>query len=208
MKLIRRVLANIVALIFLANATSAQINAPNIENMLSSDAAIKFNHPSLIKKFYQLCHQQLFWFAPGNPSRPLRLALKNIIDSSANVGLDKNKYHFYELSKGTHDFLQPVDSLTLSKADIVFTDAAIAYCKDAYQGAGISSLISSDEISPKQAEDDDSYILNKLCQVKSDTAFLQLIDSLEPRNIEYQLLKEALSEQLQKQSIDTMKQLA
>ena len=106
-------------------------------------------HPLLTAKFYQLNNHQLFWFTPRIQSLDLRLALKNCIDSAVNTGLAVNKYHYNEIIGAIKNNYTENDSLEAMVADKVFTDAAIALCKDIYQGDNISSWINYDEVSSK-----------------------------------------------------------
>ena len=47
------------------------------------------------------------------------------------------------------------------KTDRIFTDAAIAYCKDMYQGNDIDRWMLSDEISPKNEDQDNQFLLTR-----------------------------------------------
>jgi len=188
------------------NTVSAQNKAVEEKNIESK--AIKLNDTSLIKKFYQISHQRLFWFAQNNSSQQLRAVFKDIIDSAANIGLNKANYHYEEIEKYADDFLISSDSDSLLKTDMIFTDAAITFSKDVFHGAGISSWVNSDAISPKYAEENDRYILNKLSQANSDSLLEQFISSLEPKELGYQILKQKLKEQIQNHSDDTIRQLS
>ena len=165
-------------------------------------------HPLLTAKFYQLNSHQLFWFTPHIQSLDLRLALKNCIDSAVNAGLSVNKYHYKEIIAVIKNNYTEKDSLEAMVTDKVFTDAAIALCKDFYQGENISSWINYDEVSSKYSNADNEYLLDRLITVQSADSLLQLLASLEPLEKEYILLKKELREQLYKKTPLQVKQLA
>ncbi len=168
----------------------------------------RFIHAALINRFYQLSGPRLFWFSGNEMSGRMRCVLKNAIDSAEYAGLDKNRYHYPELEAGTNSTILRVDSLHLKLLDRMFTDAAIAWCKDIYQGAGISRLVSYDGISGKYAESDNQYLLNGLVASKSDTQLVQFLQSLEPGLPEYRAVKAALKLQLEKKKGAVARQLA
>jgi len=145
-------------------------------------------HPSLVDKFYHTRSQSLFWFLPGEGARMLRQQLMDCIDSAAWQGLDSNRYHLALLRTG--------DSLKLMEWDRIYTDAAIAFCKDLYQGAGVNDLVSYDGISPVYAAADDEFVLKGLADIGNVARLKTWIDSLEPSTPEYKLLRTALRETL------------
>ncbi|MBP6022625.1 MAG: L,D-transpeptidase family protein [Ferruginibacter sp.] len=92
--------------------------------------------------------------------------------------------------------------------DKVFTDAAIAICKDIYQGGNIGSLISYDEVSSKYSNVDDEYLLSRLITVQSGDSFLQLMALLEPKEKEYILMKNELKDHFNEKTRFQIQQLA
>ena len=207
MKPILSQLVNFLAIIFLMSPVYAEHTTGKTTRRANNRTPVTLNYPSLVSSFYRISNQQLFWFSSGRQSQQLRTMLRNCIDSSENIGLNKSRYHDIDLIKD-NELARSYDSSGLLQADMIFTDAAITFCKDVYQGAGISSWISSDDISPKFSEVDDKYILHKLCEAKSDTALEQIIHSLEPMDSEYVRLKQTLKEQIEKHSDDSIKQLS
>jgi Uncharacterized protein conserved in bacteria len=149
-------------------------------------------HPSLVNKLYRLTGNKLRWFAGEGQSQLLRKELKSRIDNSEYVGLLKNKYHSYELNENIDKIFLLQDSLIALQIDRIFTDAAIAYCKDLYQGSGIAKWMGYDEISKKYEEADNSFLLNKLASVTSGNDLATFINSLEPKTKEYLVLKNKL----------------
>ena len=126
-----------------------------------------FIHPLLVNKLYQTTGGKLIWFLPGEQSHLLRQVFKNKIDSSINIGLQKNKYHINELNQNADKNFPLEDSLTAMQMDRIFTDAAIAYCKDVYQGNDIDHWVSYDELSKKYQDADNNYLLNNLAAIRS-----------------------------------------
>ena len=146
-------------------------------------------HPSLVNKLYQLNENKLIWFLPGEQSGFLREILKNKIDSSENIGLQKNKYHFNELNRNVGKNFPPEDTAAAMQMDRIFTDAAIAYCKDVYQGEDVDSWITYDELSKKYEDADNNYLLKNLLVIRTSDNLPDFLGSLEPNDKEYLLLK-------------------
>jgi L,D-transpeptidase YcbB len=164
-------------------------------------------HPLLTAKFYQLNNHQLFWFTPRVQSLALRLALKNWIDSAVNMGLTVNKYHYNKIIEAIENNYTENDSLEAMVADKVFTDAAIALCKDIYQGENISSWINYDEVSSKYSNADNEYLLSHLIRVQSADSLFQFMASLEPLEKEYILLRNELKNKIYTKTTPEIKQL-
>ena len=167
-------------------------------------AAQTLMHPSLVNRLYKLSGNKLFWFVPGEQSHTLRLALKAKVDSSINMGLKKYKYHYNELTRNIDKNFTAEDSVNARKLDKLFSDAAIAYCKDVYQGTDIDSWIKYDEFSRKYEDADNVYLLNNLVAVKSANDLLHFLNSLEPGEKEYLLLKNELQNRLNLTSLQRL----
>ncbi len=143
--------------------------------------SVKLHYPELVNKFNDLSVKA------GNrisADKEIRMAFIAVLDSCANLGLDKNKYHYAQIS--TYEDQQE------QQAEDLFTDAIIAYTKDVYQGADIQNWLSNDEISPKYNNTDNDFLLNKLATIQSAKTFSDLMNSLEPHEQEYQALKAEL----------------
>ncbi|MES1159575.1 MAG: hypothetical protein ABUM51_02370, partial [Bacteroidota bacterium] len=110
------------------------------------------SYPALVDQFYRDRHQSLFWFAPGGEPAALRRQLRTAIDSAAWQGLDSGRYHPKEVRDGLGGISGLADSMEQMRWDRIYTDAAITYCKDLYQGSGIYSMISYDGVSPLYEE--------------------------------------------------------
>ena len=193
---IRNIKGKLLSVIFICSFLIKEVAGAEsnlvIQNNINDDLSVNLIHPSLVNKLYRYTGNKLIWFLPGENSPLLRQALKNKIDSSANTGLQKNKYHIYELNENINKVFRGEDSLNTMQADWIFTDAAIAYCKDVLQGAGIDHWIRYDELSPKYEDEDNSYLLNNLAMVRSGNDLIHFLNSLEPIDKEYLVLKNEL----------------
>src|SRR6185312_15124797 len=116
------------------------------------------HYPRLVEKFYTSSDNQLFWFSVNNNSLFLRRLLKERIDSSVYLGLKKENYHIEDIIKYAEYSFTYSDSMEAMKVDYIFTDAAIAYCKDVYQGNDIGHWMMFDEISAKNEEQDNQFL--------------------------------------------------
>lgn len=165
----------------------------------------KLFHPSLVNTFYSLNSYKLFWMGQESVNTTLRRQLVNSIDSAYRFGLADRQYHKEEL------LLQLIsktgDSLMLMKADRIYTDAAIALCKDVYQGYRMRPWVGYDQLSAQYESKDNEHLLNLLLRVSTAMDFELLVASLEPKHREYILLKSELSNQLEKGHKDTVAML-
>lgn len=157
-----------------------------------TNSGIKLIYPKLVNNFYELRDNQLFWFLPNENSHSLRQLLKAKLDISENLGLKKEKYHINDINKYIEtDFIKQ-DSVPALITDRILTDAAIAYCKDVYQGNDIYQWMLYDEISAKNEEQDNQFLLKELLNVKTQEDLLIFLNSLEPDNPEYLTIKKEL----------------
>lgn len=159
-------------------------------------------YPSLVARFYRLQNDQLFWFGNDTGCLLLRETLVKNIDSCTRLGLEPSRYHQRKIS-----LLLTVKFIDSTAADKVFTDAAIAFCKDVYEGKS-SSRVSYDEVSKKYADTCNEMLLNRLGAVKNGSELSGLFQSLEPSCKEYLLLKEEYIKQLYAKAPVPVKQLA
>ena len=148
------------------------------------------------------------WFAPGDQSALLRRSLKDKIDSSAFVGLNKNTYHVEEINENLEATFSLKDSLAAAGMDRIFSDAAIAYCKDLYEGSGIDKWMLYDELSGKNEKSDNNYLVSNIARIANTVDFLNLLYTNEPRDQEYELLKNKLLNGSDSLSSSKRKQIA
>ncbi len=167
----------------------------------------RLEHPDLVDRFYQQRNQALYWFLPGEGPAALRQELLSCLDSADWQGLDSNRYNPQWLREGIR-LHNDLDSQQLWQWDRIFTDAAILYGKDLYQGAGIDRMISYDGISPTYAKRDDQSILKQMMVINTAANFREWTDGLEPNSPEYALLKTVLGESLRKKDSSRSSQLS
>jgi murein L,D-transpeptidase YcbB/YkuD len=162
-------------------------------------------YPALVNKFYQKNGSNLFWFTAENEKRLLRQQLLQIIDTAWYYGLIAKSYHYPELNS----YLESTgtDSLTILKSDHLYTDAAIAVCKDIYGGYKRSPWVGYDQLSEKYADADNEYLLQSLLNVHTADQLKRAIDLLEPVHPDYLTLKQELRKQKDKKARDTVNRL-
>jgi murein L,D-transpeptidase YcbB/YkuD len=160
-------------------------------------------YPLLVKKFYE-GHPLVLWM--NDPA--MRNALIQIIDSSANNGLQKDKYHVSKLHQLNNIKSGNLDSAHLQQYDRVFTDAAITFCKDLYQGAGIKRWLKRDEWSGEYEEKDNNYIITRLSTIRTADELNAFINSLIPTSSDYAVLQTELKKQSSKNNTNKAYQVA
>ena len=146
----------------------------------------------LVEKYYALNNHQLLWFSLDAESIVRRKQFKSNLDSCQYIGLNKLKYHYQFILEHVNDLFLPGDSIRAMQADRIFTDAVILYGLDIYRGAEIPSWINSDEISPTFHEDDEYVVLNRMIELGTEITAASFVNTLEPQNNDYKILKSAL----------------
>lgn len=179
------------ALAFTANCSLAQTSLSNHATAENNSIA-NLTYPALITKFYELKQNKIVWFQQGENAHQLRQVLQSKIESSVNIGLTKERFHPQQIDNNVDNNLLEKDSTIAIQTDEIFTDAAIAYCKDVYQGQDIKQWAMYDEISSKYKDDDNLFLLNKLAGINSADDLLLFFNSLEPTSKEYSTLKNEL----------------
>lgn len=165
-------------------------------------------HPVLVSKFYAANNHQLVWFASSPSADSMRKLLLQMIDSSACIGSERSKYHFGQLQEIADKRIVDTDGSILMNEDMLFTDAAIAYCKDLYQGSDISEWMMYDEWSKKFADKDDDFIVSHLAALSTETALIDFVHSLEPPASEYQAYQRELNLQYALKNVAKAKRVA
>lgn len=194
MKLLLKIIVALV--VFMLSSESLSAKSGSAEGLL---------YPELVDKFYTAINRQLFWFGDGDISDTMRALLLQKLDSSAYIGAGRNKYNYDQLFKLSRE---RVDSAQLIKTDRIFTDAAISYCKDLYQGSGITAWLEYDEWSAKYAVKDNDLLVNRLSKVRSPNELFALLKSFEPADKEYLAYKMELKVQYEQNNINKAKQVA
>lgn len=144
-------------------------------------------HPELTAAFYKLRGPGVFWMDNGPAALQLREALLYFIDSAGLLGLDPSRYHQPVLKASIHAGGD-------SSKDIFFTDAAIALCKDIFQGRKSSGFLGYDEISKQYETPDNDFIVGRLAGVVVAADLSAFIKQLEPADKEYLFFKQALAQ--------------
>lgn len=147
-------------------------------------------YPELVKRFYKQTNNEIFWLQRTTANTGKFQALLKSINDAARLGLSPAKYHLAEINNYTRQL--PNDTSSIRKADYLVTDAAIALCKDIYQGNNINQWISYDGISARYKSKDNDYLLQAIGHVSDGAELLALIDKLEPQANDYKLLKQEL----------------
>jgi murein L,D-transpeptidase YcbB/YkuD len=120
------------------------------------------------------------------------------------VGLEKYKYHYNELAGNVEKNFVSEDSVDAMKMDKLFSDAAIAYCKDVFEGIEIDKWVSYDEVSRKNEAADDNYLIRNLVAARSSNELIYFLTSLEPAENEYAALKNELQNNLKLTSLQRL----
>ena len=149
LKNIPNIFTAILLFVFSSNSCIAQTGLNEAHKDINSGVQPTLLDPSLVSSFYKLNRQQLFWFSYTESLLSMRKSLIAAIDSAMYLGLDNTGYHAELLLSGAEQSFLPSDSLLSMSTDMIFTDAAISFCKDIYCGSHISSLVNADEISGK-----------------------------------------------------------
>jgi murein L,D-transpeptidase YcbB/YkuD len=164
----------------------------------------KLLYPVLVNQFYQQNEGRVFWFAPL--AKELRRELINCIDSAASYDLVSQRYHYAQLLQHIESI--PPDSSSLLQIDRIFTDAAIASMKDLSEGYKMSPWVGYDQVSPKYADSNNQFLLNRLSNCYTAPELKKLMAFLQPQEKEYELLKQELKIQKQNGNDQKARQLA
>lgn len=165
----------------------------------------KIVYPALIDTFYTARSGNPFWFAQDSTALNLRRELILILEKSATKGLSKDRYNYERLKAHLAEENLPFE--TLMSYEKMYTDAAIAYMKDIFQGRISGAMVSYDELSEKTEVADNRYILDLLNRSKNSEELRHNLEALEPKTLGYNQLINALSLVDTLTDKDTLKQL-
>lgn len=175
----------------------------------AQDSSVYQLYPLLTNQFYSSNHQQLFWFGNSSVSDTMRMILLQKLDSSEYIGIDNNNFDYAHLLSISKKYLEePNDTLGLKNKDMLYTNAAIVYCKYLYQGCEIKKQLLYDEWSEKYETRDNNFLIDKLAAVRTTEELLNLFKSLEPNSKEYQYCKADYTTQYNLNNPIKAKQLA
>jgi len=163
----------------------------------------KLLYPALVDQFYLQNGNKLVWMRRGADGFLLRRRIILFIDSAFYGGQISKKFHEAALNSYSELIVRDTDSLMM--VDRIFTDAAIAVCKDLYQAFEQKPWVGYDQLSAKYAEADNNYLLQRLSTISTQCDLLDLFQSLVPAKAEYAALQKEYSGQLEKNSKDSAK---
>lgn len=144
------------------------------------------NHYYEKNDFESLWSSKEIWLATAD-------SLFQFINHAGYYGLYRNDYHFRDLDslriRIGRDSLARTDAIAWTKADIMFTDAAMKLLKDLKQGRLVPDSVSI----AGNAAFTDSFFVRKLDEIKSGAAVNKVLESVQPENINYQNLRRNLN---------------
>lgn len=149
-------------------------------------------NPALVDAFYKIRTGAPFWFTPDSTGINLRMALIRVLEKSDTKGLNKDRYGYDDLKMHLEE--GSFASASLMDYDRVYTDAAISYMKDIFQGCISDRMISSDELSKTREVIDNNYLLDLLNRSKDSYELDYNLEKLEPGTLGYKQLINALSQ--------------
>lgn len=180
--------------------------------------AQSLKNPALVNAFYQEQQGLLSWCSSRENAPDLRRQLLTLIDSAAWQGLDSNDYHIAAI-RGIVRVLAPdtlrstgpgslQDSLQRMTMDRTCTDAAIALCKDLYQGAGMNEMMSYDGVLGPFSKAESQQIVQRLSHITDARGLKEFAAGLLPAGESYAALQRALDTAMQTGSRSAIDRLA
>lgn len=150
----------------------------------------KIVYPVLVNAFYAARSGGPFWFTADSTGLNLRRELILILEKSAVKGLNKDCYNYEHLKAHLAEEEFPFETLMIY--DRMYTDAAITYMKDVFQGRISATMTSYDELSKKTEAVDNRYLLDLLNRSNSSRELRENMETLEPKTLGYSQLINAL----------------
>ena len=139
-------------------------------------------------QFYKGIGKDIFWFSEDSQ---LSTRLLRITDSLPYWGIREDKFDFP---------VAPADSSLsheqLAMLDRQCTRTFITLMRDVFEGSDIAGLISNDEVSDKFVGRTDSTLTDILVNWSRNTDIRKLLQSLEPADSDYVVLKAGLQQAL------------
>jgi L,D-transpeptidase YcbB len=162
-------------------------------------------YPALTNQFDSLKGNTNTWFTDQPQSILLRKELLNAADSAFANGLIRIKYHYSTLT-GLLEKI-PADSTAVRAADRLFTDAAIALCRDLLMGYRQEPWVNYDQLSKTNTAAVNNYLLLQLQNLKAATDLQNLVVLLEPADTVFRILKKEYRLQQEKKNVVKQQQL-
>ncbi|MES2138640.1 MAG: L,D-transpeptidase family protein [Bacteroidota bacterium] len=156
----------------------------------------------LIVEFYKINKFNVIWSDKGKHSAQSD-SLLSLIKNSDNYGLISSDYHFGKIEnlikKERDSKTKKYDAVKISEVDILLTDAFFTFAVHVNKGRlNIDSLIREWKIAglmlprAKSESESDTDLIAVLNDAIKQNCIREAIDSLEPKNRQYQALKFAL----------------
>ena len=156
-------------------------------------AVLKNSAAGAVNRFYRVVPSGLSWCDTGEKASDLRRALLDAVDSAAFFGLDRRDY--------LPDLLQWADSMLRAGQvhaqwrdwDRWYTEAALAFARDLYEGAGVRERLSYDGVSGSYTVRDDQYLAEGLARVGSGAGLRGWMADLVPDGPGYRVMRDSLA---------------
>jgi len=106
----------------------------------SGEGIDRLKSKSDLMRFYNSMDYSTFWISPNYTITPNIFSMMQAIKEAPNQGLDRDKYHYEELSslfeviKNSKNIDENSRNLNIAKLDIYLTDAFLTMAKDLYEG--------------------------------------------------------------------------
>lgn len=159
-------------------------------------------HPQLVKEFYKLNGEKLWWMTSDENGLAKRKALISCLDSAYALRLISDRFQYIRI-QSTYDG-RVYDSVQTRELDEACTDAAIALCKQLFEGYKSGPWFGYDQLTAANAPALDKKLLEQLLKVTTPQSLRNLLNILEPAHADYKALKDELRIQLQKNNRDTV----
>ena len=150
-------------------------------NVLAASDDLQASKTELVKQYYKLGGIRL-GMRDGRVDTAMYQSFKQLLDSCAYDGLNKDNYHYDRL------FSIRLNGYPDSTWQELYTNAIIYYCKDIYEGTGIGNIISYNGM-PELSYDP---LLRKIAEIKTRDDLERLVSSLQPAIQPFNLLKNEL----------------
>lgn len=163
------------------------------ENNGKISDSLKLAEWQIVNAFYEKNNFRGIWSSEENWN-PVADSMFEFIKNSKYYGLYPEDYHYRELdslrTRISNDSLVRMDAVAWTKADLMLSDAFMKTLKDLKEGRIIPDSLS---IINKQNYIDSFFIPN-LERTSSSPHISEIFDNVEPVNIHYASLKEALKD--------------
>ena len=143
-----------------------------VHPLIETDTAVRPAAPKTmaegaVGRLYRLLPSGLLWCDAGEKAADLRHALLYALDSAVFDGMKRSTYQADELQWADSMVRTGQGSDQWRDWDRWYTDAALAFAFDLYQGAGVGARLSYDGVSARYEARDEQYLAEGLARVGS-----------------------------------------